>query len=307
MVLLHAAAQVAAPLLYAFPDYQPLAAGLHRMVDVRDGNFARGRFANGELYIQLHTLPDRAHCIALGTIAPPDEQLLALVLLCHTLRKEGAGEITALLPYLAYARQDRDEPGRSRAIGWMGTALQDAGITEIVTVDIHSRQAVELFPIPVFSLAPAALYAAEIQNLAWQHAALVAPDAGAVGRCEAVKEAGGLTGPIIHLRKERTADGVHSELEGNAESQAVIIDDMLDTGETLLACCQALRQAGTERIMIMVTHGLFTGTAWERLWDLGVERLFCMDTVPHPAMRDDERIRTISALPLIAEFFQHNS
>jgi ribose-phosphate pyrophosphokinase len=93
---------------------------------------------------------------------------------------------------------------------------------------------------------------------------------------------------------------VHARFVGEVGAHAVLIDDILDTGATLISACQRLLCAGVEDIQIMVTHGLFTGDEWPRLWDLAVSRIFCTDTVPLPAGLDRERIVILSAIPLSA-------
>jgi|GEM_PF-99888 len=289
------------PVVFAFPAFADLAARLRELPQMRPGEWSAERFANGELRIALHTPVRGEDALALGSLAPPDERIPALLLLCDTLRKEGASAITLLAPYLAYTRQDKDEEGRSRATPWMGALLRASGVTAVVTVDIHSRRAEESIPLPVHSLSPAPLFAAEITRLGWQGATLVAPDEGAIARCEDVRREAGIAEPVVYMQKERTPAGVRGTLHGETGRRVVIIDDILDTGATLVACSEALWDTGAEDIIVMVTHGLFTGEAWRRLWELGVSQIYCTDTAPL-AVRD-ERIRLLSAWPVLERHF----
>jgi len=289
------------PVIFAFPDFDALAARLRKLPQMRAGQWSAERFANGELRIALHSPVRGEDAVVLGSLAPPDERMLTSLLLCDTLRKEGATTITLLAPYLAYARQEKDEAGKSQAAPWVGALLQASGVTAVVTVDIHSERAEEQIPLPVESLSPAPLFAAEIARLGRQDATLVAPDEGAISRCEDVRREAGITEPVIFMHKERTPGGVRGTLHGEAGRRAVIIDDILDTGGTLVTCCEALRATGTEDIVIVVTHGLFTGDAWQRLWGLGVSYIYCTDTAP-VAIRD-ERVRVLSVGPLLERHF----
>jgi ribose-phosphate pyrophosphokinase len=131
---------------------------------------------------------------------------------------------------------------------------------------------------------------------------VVAPDRGAVARCQALAAAAGLPpGAIAWFEKHRAETGIeHGGFKGEVGTRVVIVDDILDTGATLLSACQRLLCAGVEDIQIMVTHGLFTGNGWEGLWDLGVSRIFRTDTVPVFAGAGDARIVTLSVIPLLA-------
>lgn len=289
------------PVLFAFPEFTSLAEQLLELPQLSPGAWSAERFHNGELQIVLDTPVCGEDAVVLGTLAPPDERMLAALLLCDTLRKEGACTVTLAAPYLAYMRQDKEEAGKSQAAPWVGAQLEASGVTQVVTVDIHSERAAELVPVPVVSLSPAEIFAAEIKRLGWQGAMLVAPDEGAIERCEDVRREAGIVDPVAYMHKERTPAGVHGTLHGETGRRAVVVDDILDTGSTLVACCEALWTTGTEDIIVMVTHGLFTGDGWQRLWSLGVSQICCTDTVPL-AVRD-ERIRVLSVLPVLKRFF----
>jgi len=290
-------------LIFAFSPYQRFENGLLQIPGTEIGHFSVARFANGELYIDLRTTAANNPCIVIGTITPPDTNLTSLSLLCHTLAQKGAAGITAVLPYLAYMRQDKPEPGRSRAASWIGEIFHASHIAKVITVDIHSQAAMDLFPMPVVSLSPAAVFAQEIRRRDLLDATLVAPDEGALDRCEAVRRLLGNTQSLAHFHKERTPDGVRSSLNGEVGKRAIIIDDILDTGSTLIACCEALRQLGVMEIMIFVTHGLFTGTAWQRLWSFPVKCLYCTDTVPIPADLAHMPISVLSIQPVLENCF----
>lgn len=280
---------------FALPGFEPLLAAAAPHESAR---LTVGRFANRELWVSVEGEMDGACCIVLGSIAPPDEQLLALGLSADALKRQGAARVIALLPYLAYARQDKEEPGKSLGIAWVGEALRASGVDELVTIDIHSRRAAELLQMPVTSLSPAELFAAELERSDLLDATIVAPDEGAIERSRAVAKAAGIAAPIAYLRKERTATGVsHRELVGEVGHRAVVVDDILDTGGTLVSCCNGLAGRGVEQVVVMVTHGLFTGDRWKELLPL-VADLYVTDSVP-PTVPLPEPVRVLSVLPLI--------
>jgi ribose-phosphate pyrophosphokinase len=290
-------------ILFAFSDYEYMARQLEAVPSLRRGQFTTTRFDNQELYALVEGPVAGEHCLVLGSIAPPDAQILSLMLLAHTLRKEGAAKLTAILPYLAYSRQDKDKPGQSLATAWIGLLLKISGVDEVLTVDVHSERDKQLFPMPLISLSTANLFAEAIRNYRLNDAVVVAPDNGAIGRCEAVKIAAGMPpGETPYFEKQRTEKGiVHRGPVGKVGPRVVIVDDMLDTGETLVSACERLKEAGVEEIHILVTHALFTGTKWTQLWSLGVQRIFCLDTVPLRAEIDATNISILPVSPLLQE------
>lgn len=286
-------------IVLGLPCTAGLAAALASQAGLREGEAVVGRFSNGELHARIETPVAGEDCVLLGAVAPPDEHLLATLLVAHTLLTEGARTIRALLPYLGYARHDKREPGKSLGTAWLGRLLHASGVQEVVTVDVHSRRVHDLFPIPVHSLSPAPLLAAELRRRGLEDVSVVAPDEGAVERCEAVRAAAGVSRPLAWLGKMRTQRGiVHTAMHGAVGPHAIIVDDILDTGGTLVSACETLGRAGVRDICVMVTHGLFTGPAWRRLWSLGVSRIYCTDTTPRPPAGDP--ITVLSVAPLLA-------
>jgi len=289
--------------LFACEGFHSVAAALRgRLSYLRSGAFTASRFENGEMHLDTPTLINGEHCLILGSIAPPDGQLLSTLLLAHTLKKEGASKVTAVLPYLAYARHDKDEPGHSMATAWVGSAVEASGCDGVICVDLHSKAAKQLFPIPLISISSAGVFAEAMKRYGLCGATIVAPDEGAIARCEAVRTAGGLPPvEIPYFEKHRTATGIiHSGPIGQVGAQAVIIDDILDTGITLISACEQLARAGVKEISVMVTHGLFTGERWKQLRQIGVKRIFCTDSIPRPANPDRDGIVTLSIGPLLA-------
>lgn len=274
---------MAMSIIFPLPQYRPLLSGelIERSVFAL-GRCELNRFANGELYVRIGDPVAGRICAIWGSLAPPDEQILSVLALAHTLKREGAREVVALLPYLGYARQDRAEHGQSLGAAWAGDLLRAAGVDRVLTLDVHSSRTAACFPMRVDSLSPAALFAGVLMGRGLADVSLVAPDEGAVGRAEAVIRAARMSSTALAiLHKRRDAHGVtHRSLTGAISPRAVIVDDILDTGGTLLSACATLRRAGAREIDVFVTHGLFTGERWRELPALGVQRIYTTDSLP---------------------------
>ena len=290
--------------LFSFREYRQMACALQSSQLLQGREFTIARYDNQELHAAVPDAVAGEHCLILGSIAPPDQQMLSLLLLAHTLKQGGASQISAILPYLAYARQDKVKAGESLATAWAGSLLAASGLDRILTIDAHSERDKKLFPVPLLSLSPAKLFATAIDKDGLMDATIVAADEGAIARCKAVKEAAHLPcGDVPYFEKKRTAQGVvHSGLIGEVGSRVIFVDDMLDTGGTLISACRKLVDANVEEIYVFVTHGLFTGTRWKDLWSLRVKHIFCTDTVqPLRCSTEEKNITVLSAVPLLEE------
>ena len=274
------------PLLLTMPGFdhalEPGSAGLEvAAVDPE-------RFANGELLLRLPRPASGRSCILVGSVTPPEHRLVTLLLAADTLKRHGAARVRAVLPYLAYARQDRPQPQTSLACAWLGGLFRASGVDDVLTVDVHSGEAARLIGIPLSSLSSAALLASFLD--VHDAAVVVAPDRGARARARELADALGSGHRVAWLDKRRTPEGVvHTALHGELGPYAVVVDDILDTGGTLVSCCRELRRHGVQMIDIAVTHGLFTGEAWRELLELA-QTIHVTDTVPEVAERATARI-----------------
>lgn len=265
------------------------------------------RFPNGELHLRIDTEVEGRDCVLVGSAAPPDERLLALTLAAHTLAREGAASVRGLLPYVGYARQDRPERGLSLGAAWVGELLRASAIDGVVTVDVHSKQATRLLPMPITSLSSASVFGPAILALGLEELTVVAPDEGAVDRCEELRAATGIEAPVAWLAKRRVPEGTtHVGLHGELSRRAVVTDDILDTGGTLVSCCRTLTDAGVGEITILVTHGLFTGEGWREILGAGATRVFTTDSVPGRAPLDP-RVEVLPIRPLLEQWLASSS
>jgi ribose-phosphate pyrophosphokinase len=270
------------------------------------GRAALNRFPNGELHAEVPERVEGRSCIVVGSISPPPGNVERLTLVAHALHRAGAESVTALLPYLAYARQDRADLTESLGLAWVGELLRAAGVDRVVCVDVHSEQAAEVLELALDSLSPANLLASALPDCWREEVTFVAPDKGALERCAAVGRAADVNRPVVWARKRRTPTGVeHLGLVGSPGRRAVVVDDILDTGATLVSCCRALRDRGVEEIGVVATHGLFTGERWRAIFHEGVRQVWITDTVL--SRRRPRQAHIVPVAPLFAPVLEGSS
>lgn len=284
--------------VFSLPEFAAFAGRFRRALGAAAGRCRFERYANGEQYLSGVTAAEHAAIVA--SVSPPDHRLLETTLLAHTLKKEEAKTVTLVLPYLGYARQDKDKIGESMATAWAGSMYKACGVDHLVVLDVHSDRDRDLIPVEIVSVSAAPLFAQALRRMGWADASLAAPDNGAVVRTEAVAAALGSGALALRFEKKRTSHGIHhTGPVGVPTKRVVLVDDILDTGETLVSAARLLRKAGARELVICVSHGLFTGSAWKRLWRLGVKVIYCTDSVPN--IPKDRRIKVLPVAGLLAE------
>lgn len=242
----------------------------------------------------------------------PNDKLMRLLYFIGALKDAGAARITAVVPYLCYARQDRrslvNEPVVTR---YVAALFEAVGADVVATLDVHNPSAFEnAFRCRTVALTAAPLFVAYASRLAGERLCVVSPDSGGAKRAEAFRRllaaAHGVEPGRAVVDKHRDAGGVSgSAIAGDVEDRtAIIVDDMIGTGDTLLLAAHAARHAGARRIIAFVTHGLFTGTASEVVADPVIERIVVTDAVPPfrlPRELLDRKVEVLPVAPLLAE------
>jgi ribose-phosphate pyrophosphokinase len=218
-----------------------------------------------------------------STYPPVDQHLFQLLLMSHQLSQEGA-KVVAVVPYLAYARQDKEFlPGEGVTLGMVAHLMRSAGVRRLVTVDIHSAEGMSLFSIPVYSVSAIptlAGYAKE--NLGLNEVAVISPDFGASKRTEAFSALyGAKYFQLSKSRDRKTGEVSMKEAALDVKGKdVVIVDDIISTGGTVKAAAEKVLSQGASSAVAICTHGLFIGDAVRKLQDAGVKKIVGANTVP---------------------------
>lgn len=265
------------------------------------GRFQTMRFPDGEACAFVREGVAGEDCLLVGTIAPPDQQIVEFLTLADALKRAGSRRLTAFLPYLAYCRQDTFSTGQSGGIATVTALLRAVGIDRIVTIDVHSELDNSLAKLPIHSLQPwPDLFVEPIRNLGWADITVVAPNKKAVARNQALACALGSPRPVAYVAA-RPEGVAQIELAGDIGENVVLADDILGSGRTLVTACNLLRQKGARQIALAVTHGLFQGSIWKELFDLGVTAVFTTDSCPEALTTGEPKIQVVSIKPLLRQ------
>jgi ribose-phosphate pyrophosphokinase len=294
-----------AMILLAGTSHPALALDLARELGEPLGALRVERFPDGELDVDvLGPVRGRQVFVLQSLHSPVGEHLLELTLVADACERQGAASVTAVIPYLGYARQDRREVGTEPLGARVVAELLAAGqVDRVVCLDLHSRAVEGCFRHPVDHAAAVPALIEHVRGRLPLPAVVVSPDLGAVKRAEAFASPLGLPVAVVHKHRlsgaEVEARGVVGEVRG---LHAVVVDDMISTGGTLVAAVRAVLEAGAvPPVTVVASHGLFVGPAAERLRALPLARVVVSDSVPEPLNPGFplERVRSAPALAAV--------
>jgi len=239
-----------------------------------------------------------------STYPPVDRNYMQLFLAAHHLSQEGA-KVHAVIPYLGYARQDKQfMPGEVVSLGVISHLLRTCGVLRVTTVDIHSAVGLALFAMPTYSVSAIPILAQYIKkNMNLSSPVVISPDFGSSKRTEAFATIYGAE----HLQFAKERDRVTGEVridagEMNVKGRdVVIVDDMISTGATIRAAAEKLRKAQASKIVVSCVHPLLVEDAYEKLIEAGVDEIIGTNTVPSRVSKVDATEPLASYLRTVAE------
>jgi ribose-phosphate pyrophosphokinase len=290
--------------LFAGNSNRPLATQIGEALGARLGNAMVGTFRNGEVRVRIEDNVRGADVFVLQSLCPPiHHHIWELLLMLDALKRASARRITAVVPYYAYARQERKTAGREPiSARVLADVITRAGADRVLTMDLHAPAIEGFFDIPVDHLRAVKLLAAYFADLGLHDAVVVSPDVGGVARANDFRQR--LKLPLAIIAKHRpTADLVEVvEMVGDVHGRpAIVLDDMISTGGTIIEAAHELRQRGATTVYACATHGVFAIDALDALARAPVERWVVTNTIPLPADAHLPNLQVISVAPLLAE------
>ncbi len=270
------------------------------------------KFADGEVLVKpLETVRNQHVYIIQSTSKPASENLMELLVFVDALKRSSAKEITAVIPYFGYARQDRVAKSREPiSAKLVADLLVAAGVDRVMSVDIHTMQIQGFFSVPFDNISPYHLFAREIKSILTKEKlgeddlVVVSPDHGSVTRARNFAELFRQASiGIIDKRRPKPNMSESVNLIGEVQGKiAVIVDDIVDTGNTLIGATELLKKHGAKMILVCASHGVFSNDATSRIQKAPIDYFFITDTIDHPSL---PKIKIVSVAPLLARVIQN--
>jgi ribose-phosphate pyrophosphokinase len=272
-------------------------------LDVTPGQAIVKRFSDGEVRVEIQeNLRGMDVYVIQSTCPPVNENLVELLVMIDAIKRASARRINAVIPYYGYGRQDeKDKPRVSIAAKVAADLLTVAGANRIITVNLHADQIQGFFNIPVDHLLGTEVLVEDLRNRLKGNEVVVAPDAGGVERARRFAKLLNVELAIVDHRG--TEDGGRGSIVGKVEGRSVIIlDDMVDTGRTLVRAANGAHAAGAASIDACCVHAILSGNSIENLEASPLRTLTVTDTIPlSEQMQSCRKIRSVSIAPLLAE------
>ncbi|MDB5069737.1 MAG: hypothetical protein JWM87_848 [Candidatus Eremiobacteraeota bacterium] len=297
------------PLLFSGTSNRLLADEIAKRMQTRVGNALVDRFKNDECRIEIRENVRGAEVFVIQSLcrspqgATVNDSVMELLLIIDALRRASANRITAVIPYYGYAKQDKKTKGREPiSAKLVANMIEMAGAERIVTLDLHAAQIQGFFDVPVDNLMAAPTLCNHLKNLDLQgdKIVVVSPDAGGVPRAELfAKRLKSNLAVIIKRRPEPDVSEV-THIVGDVENKiAVVVDDMISTGGTLVKAAEALRRKGATDVYTLATHGIFAGDAIAQFEKSEINKVIVTNTIPRTI--DSTKVEHLTIAQILAD------
>ena len=263
------------------------------------------RFADGEVYVEINeNIRGNSIFVVQSTSNPANDNLMELLICIDALRRSSAKNITAVIPYFGYARQDRKVvPRTAISAKLVSNLITNSGANRILSVDLHAGQIQGFFDIPVDNLFTTPIFARHIKKSKLNNIICVAPDVGGVERTRALSRR--INSNIAIIDKRRPAPGKSEVMNivGSVKNKnCVIVDDIIDSGGTIVNAVKALKDKGAKDVYVYITHAVLSGEAVNKIEKSQIKKLITTDTIDNSKkIAKSKKIEIISLAPMISE------
>jgi ribose-phosphate pyrophosphokinase len=242
-------------------------------------------FSDGESKLRFPSVNNK-HCIIVQSLyPPPDRHIIQLLMIIHKCKKDNASKLTVIIPYMAYARQDKAFlEGEIISVGVLAQLIENFGVNEVITVDIHNEVSLSYFSINTKNVSAIPILAEYIKNkVTLNKSFIISPDTGGITRAN--KFAQLLNLPILCLKKKRDRETGCVSIDENigmkvAGMNAILVDDMISTGESIVKACEVLKKQKIANITVSCTHAILVDNAFEKIINSGVKEIISTNSVP---------------------------
>jgi ribose-phosphate pyrophosphokinase len=282
-----------------------LAKDICKYLKIRLSDALVSRFSEGEIRVKINENVRGKDVFVVQPSCPPsNDNLMELLIMIDALRRSSANRITAVMPYFGYARQDRkDQPRVPITAKLVANLLTVAGANRILTMDLHAGQIQGFFDIPVDHLFAVGVFIDYLAKLKLKNAVMVSPDVGGIKMARAYAKRMGAGLAIIDKRRSSPEATEVMHILGEVKGKnAVIVDDLVATGSSLIEGVEALKRAGARSIRAAISHGVLSGPALQRLDKCkDLEELLITDSIPLDNGKKHPRVKVLSVSALLGE------
>ena len=258
------------------------------------------KFADGEIYVEINeNIRGNSIFIIQSVSSPANDNLMELLLCIDALKRSSAKNITAVIPYFGYARQDRKVvPRTSISAKLVSNLITKAGADRIVTVDLHAGQIQGFFDIPVDNLFATPIFARHARKkIKSKKIVCVAPDVGGTERARALGKLLGVGLAIVDKRRPKPGKSQVMNVIGDVKNQTcIIVDDIIDSGGTIVNAAKALKERGAKEVFVYITHGVLSGDAVKKINNSAIKNLVITDTIDN--VEKTRNAKNIEVLPI---------
>jgi ribose-phosphate pyrophosphokinase len=296
--------QVPEPKIFACRQSQVLGEKIAQSYGAKLGNVIFSEYADGEFQPSYEESIRGARIFIIGSTNPSSRNLMEMLLMIDAAKRASARHITAVMPYFGWARQDRkDKPRVPIAAKLIAKMLESAGATRIITMDLHADQIQGFFERPVDHLFASTIFLPYLRNLNLDNLCMASPDMGGSKRAYSYSKALQSDVVICYKQREKANIVTHMELIGEVEGKnVVLVDDMVDTAGTLTKAADLMIERGAKSVRAITTHGILSGSAYERIEKSALEELIITDSIYKEHQSD--KINVLSCANLFADVMQ---
>ena len=294
--------------VFSLSSSKKLAQDIASILGTKVGDCKVHHFADGEILCEIgESVRGKDVFIVQSTSNPVTENLMEILVLTDALKRASAREITAVIPYFGYARQDRKaKPRQPITSKLVADLLTTAGVNRVVTVDLHAAQIQGFFDIPVDEMQALPLLIKYFRKKKVQDLCVVSPDHGGATRARKMSEAFDCPIAIIDKRRPKPNVAEVMGIIGNVEGKnCILIDDMIDTAGTITAGVDMLKQKGAKDVYIACTHGVLSGPAIERLSTCAAKEVVITSTIEIPQEKKFDKLVSVSVAGLLAHTIEN--
>ena len=264
------------------------------------------KFSDGEIYIEINeNIRGNSIFVIQSVSSPANDNLMELLLCIDALKRSSAKNITAVIPYFGYARQDRKVvPRTSISAKLVSNLIEKAGADRVVTVDLHAGQIQGFFDIPVDNLFATPIFARHVKKkIKTKNLICIAPDVGGTERARALGKLLNVGLAIVDKRRPKAGQSQVMNIIGDVRGKTcIIVDDIIDSGGTIVNAAAALKKRGAKDVHVYVTHGVLSGGAENKIKKSNIKNLVITDTIDNAAkVKNIKNIEVLTISNLVGE------